>query len=218
MRLPTTARSFGPTFSTLVVAGVLLAGCAGESTAPTAAQRTSQLRTSPFVPMDAQKALRGLGDGTYSFKIDPEKNQSLSLGASRLDIPADAICKLGRSSYGSDHWDEECDTQKRRFTITAVVRDAATDHPSVNFEPALRFSPDKKVMLYLHVTNDATLDASRVVKYCNAKGCVDESVTDASLTSSVDLVNRVVFRRIKHFSGYLVSSYSEAAEALDSLF
>ena len=209
MRLPTMARPDVPTLATLLVAGVLIAGCAGEVTAPPAVQQRSQIGTSPFVPTDAQKALRGLNDGTYSFRIDPEKAQTLALGASRLSIPADAICKLGRSGYGAGHWDDKCDTQEKRFTITAVVRNAATDHPSVSFEPALRFSPDKTVMLYLHVTNDATLDANRIVNYCNANKCIDESVTDPSLASQVDLVNRVVFRRIKHFSGYVITQLAD---------
>lgn len=209
MRLPTMARQNVPTLATLLVAGVLIAGCAGEATAPPALQQRSQLGTSPFVPSDAQKALKGLNDGTYSFKIDPEKAQTLALGASRLDIPADAICKLGRSGYGPGHWDDKCDTQEKRFTITAIVRDAATDHPSVSFEPALRFSPDKTVMLYLHVTNNATLDASRIVKYCSGSKCIDESVADRTLISTVDLVNRVVYRRIKHFSGYVITQLAD---------
>jgi hypothetical protein len=195
---------------------MLLAGCAGDTIAPRAIQHTSQLRTSPFVPTDAQKALVGVSDGSYSFVIDPSQAQSLSLGASHLDIPANAVCDLASSSYGVGHWEDSCDAQTDTFTVTAVVRNAASDHPSVDFEPALRFSPDKQVGLYLYVTNDATLDASRVVKYCNANGCLDESLNDASLVSSVDLENRVVFRRIKHFSGYVVWSLVEdAGDALN---
>jgi hypothetical protein len=151
--------------------------------------------------------------------IDPAQHQSLSLGASHLDIPANAVCDLASSSYGPDQWDEACAAQTDTFTVTAVVRNAATDHPSVDFEPALRFSPNKLVNLYLYVTDDATLDASRAVKYCNANGCVDESIADASLASSVDLANRVVFRRIKHFSGYMVAGFAEAAgDLLEGLF
>ena len=217
MRLPTMARSRISTLSALALAGVLLAGCAGESTAPPAA-RMSQIRTSPFVPTDAQKALVGVSDGRYTFLIDPAQAQSLSLGASHLDIPANAVCDIATSSYGAGHWDESCAAQADTFSITAVVRNAASDNPSVDFEPALRFSPDKKVNLYLYVTNQATLDASRVVKYCNANGCVDESVNDSSLASSVDLENRVVFRRVKHFSGYVVWLLTEAEDALASSF
>jgi hypothetical protein len=218
MRLPMMARYRISTLTLLVVAGVLLTACAGDSIKPPAVQKTSQVRTSPFTPTAAQKALVGVSDGTYSFVIDPSQDQSLSLGASHLDIPANAVCDLASSSYGVDHWDESCAAQTDTFTVTAVVRNAASDHPSVDFEPALRFSPDKNVNLYLYVTNDATLDASRLVKYCNADGCVDESIADPSLASSVDLVNRVVFRRIKHFSGYVVFFTDTAESALDGLF
>jgi hypothetical protein len=216
MRLPMMARYRITTLTMLTVAGVLLTGCAGDSLKPVAVEKASQLRTSPFTPTAAQKALVGVSDGTYSFVIDPSQHQSLSLGASHLDIPADAVCDLASSSYGPNHWDQSCTPQTDTFTVTAVVRNAATDHPSVDFEPALRFSPDKNVGLYLYVTDDATLDASRVVKYCNAHGCVDESIDDPSVASSVDLENRVVFRRIKHFSGFIVLSLMESAEnALD---
>jgi hypothetical protein len=218
MRLPMMARYRISTLAVLALAGVLLTGCAGDSLKPAAVQTTSQLRTSPFAPSAAQKALVGVSDGSYTFLIDPSQDQSLSLGASRLDIPANSVCDIATSSYGADHWNDECSAQVDTFTITAVVRNAATDHPSVDFEPALRFDPSKNVNLYLYVTNDATLDASRVVKYCNAEGCVDESLTDPTLVSSVDLENRIVFRRIKHFTGYVVWAISEGEDALDNLF
>ena len=218
MRLPMMARYRISTLTLLTVVGVLLTGCAGDSIKPVALQKTSELRTSPFTPTAAQKALVGVSDGTYSFVIDPSQPQALQLGASHLDIPANAVCDLATSSYGADHWDESCTPQTDTFTVTAVVRNAATDHPSVDFEPALRFSPDKNVNLYLYVTDDATLDASRTVRYCNATGCVDESISDASLASSVDLENRVVFRRIKHFSGFIVLSLMESAEDALSYF
>ena len=218
MRLPMMARYRISTLTLLTAVGVLLTGCAGDSIKPVALQKTSELRTSPFTPTAAQKALVGVSDGTYSFVIDPSQPQALQLGASHLDIPANAVCDLASTSYGPDHWDESCTPQTDTFTVTAVVRNAATDHPSVDFEPALRFSPDANVGLYLFVTDDATLDASRTVKYCNATGCVDESVTDPSLVSNVDLVNRVVFRRIKHFSGFIVLSLMESAEDALSYF
>jgi hypothetical protein len=217
MRLPMMARYRVSTLTTLTLAAVLLTGCAGDSTSPSAAQ-TSQVRTSPFKPTDAQKALVGISDGTYEFEIDPTERQTLNLGASRLEIPAYAVCDLDESTYGPGTWNSGCKRQSREFKITAVVRNAATENPSIDFEPALRFHPDKKVNLYLYVTDQATLDASRVVKYCNATGCVDESIADPSLASSVDLENRVVFRRIKHFSGYVVWAFSRVDDTLDGLF
>jgi hypothetical protein len=220
MRLPMMARSrvsLVPLLTTVATASLLLAGCAGETTSPTAAQpRTlSAMRTSPFVPTDAQRALVGVADGTYSFTIDPSQEQSLQLGASHLDIPANAVCDLATSSYGMGTWNDSCEPQTQPFTITAVVRNAATDHPSVEFQPALRFSPTKQVWLYMAVTNQATLDNTKVLWYCSETTCMDESQTDSDLVSYVDTEHYMVFRRIKHFSGYVVAEFSTRPLSLD---
>jgi hypothetical protein len=209
MRLPMMARSRASTLITLATASLMLAACAGEATAPVAPKTVSQERTSPFVPTDAQRALVGVADGSYTFTIDPSQAQSLELGASHLDIPANAVCDLATSSYGVGTWNDACALQTAPFTITAVVKNAATAHPSVEFQPALRFDPAANVNLYLYVTDQATLDATKVMKYCNETGCVDESLTDPELRSNVDVENKVVFRRIKHFSGYVVAEFSD---------
>jgi hypothetical protein len=218
MRMPTMARSRAKTLITLAVTSLMLAACAGEATAPVAPKLHSVERTSPFIPTDAQRALVGVSDGTYTFEIDPAAAQSLSFGASHLDIPANAVCDLATSSYGVGTWNDACAPQTEPFTITATVKNAATDHPSVEFEPALRFSPSSNVSLYLYVTDQATLDASKVMKYCNAAGCVDEAESDADLRSNVDVENKVVFRRIKHFSGYVVAEFSTRELSLDASF
>lgn len=212
MRLPMMARYPISLLSALVLASTLLTGCAGESTAPNAPALSSQLAKSPFVPTDAQKALVGASDGTYSFAVDPTRDQVLAIGASQLFIPANAICDLATSSYGPSHWNEDCSLQSEALTITAVVKNAATDHPSIDFQPAMRFSPDKSVSLYIVASNQATVDASRVMKYCGATSCVDESVSDLDLKSFVDVENKVVFRRIKHFSGYVIAQLTETVE------
>jgi hypothetical protein len=217
MRLPMMARYRVSTLTALALSAMLLAGCAGESIAPAKVQ-TSQVQASPFVPTSAQKALVGVSDGSYQFEVDPTQNENLQLGASRLEIPANAVCDLDESTYGADFWNDDCALQTEPFMVTAVVRNAATDHPSVDFEPALRFSPDKQVELYLYVTDQATLDAARVVKYCNADGCVDESINDSSVASKVDLENRVVFRRIKHFSGFIILRSDDGLGGFDSLY
>jgi hypothetical protein len=54
-----------------------------------------------------------------------------------------------------------------------------------------------------------------VMKYCNdASVCVDESLTDADLRSNADTQNLMVFRRIKHFSGYIVTSLVDDVSSL----
>jgi len=208
MRLPTLARSRAKTLAMLAATSLMLAACAGEATAPVAPTLRTLERTSPFVPTAAQRALVGVTDGTYSFTINPSQAQTLQLGASGLYIPANAICDVTSSSYGMGTWDDACSPQAAPMTITAVVRNAATDHPSVEFQPALRFNPSKQVWLYMAVTNQATLDATKVLWYCNDTECLDESTTDMDLKSYVDTKNFMVFRRIKHFSGYVVAEFS----------
>ena len=215
MRLPTMARSKAKTLIPLAAASLMLAACAGEATAPVAPTLRTQERTSPFVPTDAQRALVGVVDGVYTFNIDPTQTQMLKLGASGLYIPANSICELGSSSYGLGTWNDGCASQTRAITITAVVRNAATDHPSVEFQPALRFSPTKQAWLYMAVTDQATLDNTKVLWYCNETTCMDESQTDSDLVSYVDREHYMVFRRIKHFSGYVVAEFSASPLSLD---
>jgi hypothetical protein len=213
MRLPMKAR---PTFSLLALAtaGLMLAGCAGEATAPAAQQKASvsQLRTSPFVPTAAEKALVGVVDGTYTFTVDAQQDQAVHLGPNYLSLPANSICDIATSSYGIGHWGESCTPQEGTVTITAIVRNAATDHPSIDFYPAMRFDPAKSVNLYIYVpTGMDDFQKNWIMKYCadGALVCVDEAQSDAELASYADLTNKMVFRRIKHFSGYIIASVTD---------
>ena len=204
--MPTMARST-ITLLSLAASG-LLAGCHGESTAPTAltsASVTSQ--TSPFIPSSAAKALVGVTDGSYQFTVNPTIDQSINLGPNYLSLPANSICALASSSYGAAYWNDSCSPETAPVTITAVVRNAASDHPSIDFFPAMRFNPTKTVNLYIYVpTGLKDFSKTWKMQYCNdANVCVDEAKLDGDLKNNMDRVNDVVFRRIKHFSGYLVN-------------
>ena len=216
MRL-TTKLHFSVVRYTALAASVLLAACAGDSTAPgTAPAARSDQVTSPFVPTAASKSLVGISNGTYEFTIDPRRDQALVLGANYLYIPANAVCDISGSSYGVGHWDESCAAQRGKLTITATVRGASSAHPSIDFSPAMRFSPDTKVELYIYVPRaERRLTNSWVMNYCNDQQvCVDESLTDPSLATQTDRTNAIVFRRIKHFSGYIVTSLTDDTSSL----
>src|SRR5689334_6899160 len=120
-----------------------------KSTAPSNASRVTTVeRTSPFVPTAAQKALVGVTDGTYRVTFNPQQNQVLSLGPNRLEIPANAVCALGTSGYGAAFWNSPCTPQTSPVHLTVTVRNASSDHPSVDFSPAMRFNPQANVELY----------------------------------------------------------------------
>jgi hypothetical protein len=216
MRLPMMARSRIFTLATLAAA-VLLAGCSSEVTAPSAAKSISQQRSSPFAPTDAQKALIGISDGTYSLRFNPTQDNSFTLGANNLSLPANAVCKLdGTSGYGAEYWNQSCVPETDSVTISVVITDAATDHPRLDFYPAMRFNPATNVSLYIYAP--VGLDAfmkSWVMRYCDATGsCRNEALTDPDLATYADLNTQMVFRRIKHFSGYVIAGYDDPALTL----
>ena len=197
MRTPMLARPTVARLTLFVTTAMLLAACAGETTAPAA-------RT--LVPTEANKALLGAEDKTYTFVVDPNRSQTLSFGKSHLDLPANSICDIAKSEYGPAYWNSPCHLAKWTVMITATIRNAHTSNPRVDFEPALRFNPNTNVNLSLFVSDTETLNNVLVVKYCTSTShCVDESLTDASLVTTVNKSLQEVSRRIKHFSGYVVS-------------
>lgn len=207
MRSMTVARS-RISFVGLLAAGALLSGCANDATAPIAPNvLSSQSATSAFEPTQTSRNLVGVSDGTYTFTVDPKRDQGLLLGANLLYIPANAICDLASTPYGTSHWNEACTSQTAPLQITAVVRNAASMHPSIDFFPALRFSPDKIVSIYFYLQGGIRnrMASTWSVDYCNdAHVCVDESLTDPDLKTYLDWNKKIAFRRIKHFSGYIV--------------
>jgi hypothetical protein len=219
MRTPMQARSTAIRY-TLFACAALLGACKGEVTAPSAAAPVKSVEAvSSFVPTAAQKALIGVVDGTYSVTIDPRYNQSLALGPNRLDIPAYSICNLLLSGYGSSTWNNSCTPHTLPVTITVVIKNSQSDKPQIDFFPAMRFNPTKNVQLFMYVPKVSTSDAANwVMKYCNDLGtCVDESTKDLDLVTKVDKQNSVLFRRIKHFSGYLGTGRDEEPAPGDML-
>ena len=182
----------------LAASTLMIAACAGETTSPHAVRSA---------PVEATKALVGVVDGVYTYAIDPNVSNTLAFGASSLTVPAHAVCKLATTLYGPAYWNDKCDAEQGPVTITAAVRNAQSNNPSIEFSPAMRFSPDQSVQLYLKVDNAATLSAMSKLLYCGPFStlCTDESVNDASLLTTIDAANNTVFRRIKHFSGYTVA-------------
>ena len=190
---------------------MFLGACSGEVTAPVAAPPRAIEARSMFVPSASAKALIGVADGTYAVTFDPSHDQSFSLGPNHLDIPANAVCNLVTSGYGQAYWNHGCSPQTLPVTLTVVIKNAASSNPSVNFYPAMRFNPDKNVRLFMYAPNVSPTDAKNwLMFYCPDLGkCVDESLTDSALTTYIDYSNNVLFRRVKHFSGYTVAERAD---------
>ena len=205
MYMPTkarTARHFA-----LLAGAAVLGACSSEVTSPRATPPHGNEATSMFVPSASAKALIGVADGTYAVTFDPTEDQQFYLGPNHLSLPANSVCNLLTSGYGAAYWDASCTPQTGAMTLTVVIKNAASANPSIQFFPAMRFNPTKSVQLFMYAPNVSRNDAKNwTMLYCPDVGaCFDESVRDQSLSTSIDYDHNVLFRRVKHFSGYTVA-------------
>jgi hypothetical protein len=225
----------------LVGGGIVVASsaCSVDSVAPTSAPRS----LSPSVRASAASGPSQAGsltvassqtfpdmsrDGTYNVDVDPTVDNVLTFGNSRLEVPAGSMCAVGSSSYGPAYWDTPCAPQTHAVTLSITVNSTSGAGASVDFNPALRFSPLSKVVLTLSAPSVSQQDAKNwLILYCpsststtsgkgsggsgggkDANKCVNEALTDKDLQTFVDYDLKQLFRRIKHFSLYTVSDGS----------
>ena len=207
MRMPMTAR-FRTLLSnsTIVVGGMFLGACANDATAPSPTAPHTAVGISSFKPGAATMALYGVVDGVYALTVNPALDQSFNIGSNYITFPANSICRLATSGYGLAFWNSDCAAETLPVAVTVTISGSNTANPRMDFQPAMRFNPDKQVNLYMYSPTLNVADTWKLL-YCDALNvCVDESKTDSSLQTYVDPTAKVIFRRIKHFSGYLVSS------------
>ena len=191
----------------LAMSGVVVASsaCSTDATSPLplAAPESAGLSKGPSTPQDTLK------DADYTFTIDPRRDNTLAFGEHTLWLPARTVCDPATSGYGVGTWNNPCSPLTTRITITARVRSASGGLPRVDFQPALRFNPDRSAYLTFAVKGKQAKQAAEMrILYCpvsSSKGCVDEALTDPTLETVLDRPMKMVYRRIKHFSGYLVA-------------
>ena len=193
----------------LTLSGVLVASSAcSDATAP-------KSLTAPIGAAGYEGTHSGQSDdgwsGRTSFQvtIDPRAKNELHFGQYTLSLPNDAICRLDNSGYGVSTFDTSCKPEKEPVTIQAKLSVDAAGRQRIDLQPRMRFNPDRAVVLSMYVGQAELLSPeSWRILFCPAGdqlGCVDESEYDLSLTTRVDLKRGLVYRRIKHFSGYLAA-------------
>jgi len=144
-----------------------------------------------------------------TFRVNNSEGITKRIGNHLVNIPAGAICELGKSGYGATEWDKPCQALRGSIVITATVLEDGDGEPYVDFQPAMRFAPNKEVMLFLRQGKN-TPKKLLGVNYCNNAGfCTDESLSDPSLVPFRIGNSPVIGRRLKHFSGYWVVSGSD---------
>lgn len=182
----------------LLVSGAVLATACREGAPPTA-------------PAPSLAIGVGLQEGITSFMVRPGESRSYVMGDHKISFSANAICNPDISTYGPGEWDAPCEVVKTPIRITATAWTDEHGRPRIEFEPALRFHPDANVTLYL-MDKAASADSmnAKILWVAPDGALIDESLTDPSVATYVG-PNGFLYRRVKHFSGFTVST-SRSAE------
>jgi len=202
-----------------VIAGLAvaaIAGCSDSATSPSDA--TNGIRPSDRPSLDYTGPGRFGGFRTATFALTSSGGVFAIGDLYTLTVPANAVCVLG-SSYGPGTWDSPCATLSagQSIKVTATYGFAGGG-PVVDFSPDIRFAPQVQVtlstMLYAPVLTmfrsyfETIPSSLRLfgIYYTPDLGVtgIADAATAASLITHVNLKTGLVWRRIKHFSGYNV--------------
>jgi hypothetical protein len=194
MKQSHTSRNYAKAFFAFVTIGLVNA-CADANVAPRAADEAVAFTA----PAGFDKVVDRI-----NFRLNNREGAVQKLGDHLITIPANAICDPRTSTYGPTEWKKPCNLMRGTINITATVMRDEAGRPYVDFQPALRFAPDKQVMLFLR--NGRSPEPTKIfVEYCNNAGvCVDESLSDPTFKPFRVGSTSMIGRRLGHFSGYTV--------------
>ena len=148
-------------------------------------------------------------DSTSAVFTVTKSGGTFTMGKHSINFPGNSICDPAKSSYGVGTWDEPCKILREPITIHAEVR-KIDGKEWVDFTPSLRFAPGKEVYIWMYTDQVMAQADSKALNilwapYFGAAG-VDESLDDPTLVTGYLPQYSIVYRRIKHFSGYMVAS------------
>lgn len=184
----------------------VLEGCRDNVVAPAASSSAASAPAmlaptgSPSLSLNGSNAR----DGSADFTVDP-RGGVFYVGNNAVVFPANSVCDPVTSGYGAVLWDAPCATITQPIRIHAEVRGGAVD-----FSPELRFAPSSNPANWVWMvmyTPEATQVQGVSILFAPSLGAppVNDALADPTLRTYVDPSGRASFRRIKHFSGYVVS-------------
>jgi hypothetical protein len=201
-------------WSILVALVAMTAACADSSIAPTSEQAEVLPGGAPRPNIIVNQMAED--ESSADFTVTPSGG-FFRMGKHGIVFPRNVICDPATSSYGREFWDEECDVLRGPIRIHAELR-VQDGREWVDFSPELRFKPSRSplgwVWIYMHTDAAVLPDRSLVILWSPAIGVpgIDESLDDATLRTFVSPWSGYAYRRIKHFSGYNVTSGRAEAE------
>jgi len=196
---------------------LLSLSCGESSTSPSASRVLNPAGGKPSLDYNSGAPFGGVR--TTSFTVTSDGGTFQIGGLYALAFPANSICDPATSSYGPGTWDDPCTTLADDQSVTITATLAFTNSGlTIDFSPALRFNPNTKVLIATNVyANAITSHADYFAANPSAlhtlgiyysprldAAAKTDAGFDRSLVTHVNLNTGIVWRRIKHFSGYNV--------------
>jgi len=211
----------------LVGAAAALAVACRDAVAPTRSVSPLSASASPSYSKGGTNSNRTL---LATLELSPNGGV-YHVGDFDIVVPAGAVCDPETTKYGAKHWDDDCAVAKHNITVNVIAKKHANS-VSVDFQPDLRFRPSAGWVTIQTNTFSSLLTSNSIrelspnssffqslaILYVPSGGSsrIDEvrSTGDGSMVTHVDLRTGIVWRRVKHFSGYLVSAGFSCPAAL----
>lgn len=156
----------------------------------------------------------------FDITIEPWHDTVYDLGAGNsIVFPAHSLCDPNGGSYGAGEWDKPCAPATASLTIGVKAWLDSNGESRIDFSEHVRFVPTNDRSGWVVVTftphpprrshGNVLLapDPFFNILYCPTptSKCFDESKKDPTLATVRDRSGKLT-RRIKHFSGYVVSA------------
>lgn len=204
-------------FSRFLAAGIVLvavAACSDSTAVPTAPTRS----LTPSAPaFDFSATGHSLGFQSSDFTVTSRGGSFAVSGLYTINFPENSVCNPDVTNYGPTEWDKSCSTLRAGQSIKVhAVLSLAFDGLAIDFTPSLRFSPSTPVTIstdifapVLKANKDYLLSHPGslnflAISYASALGSapVNDYSSDASVMTHVNVTTGLIWRRVKHFSGY----------------
>jgi hypothetical protein len=211
-------RSFSRSLAASLVVLSMVAACSDSTSVPSAPSRALSAEAPVF---DFGNTGHSFGISTTDFALTASGGSFSVAGLYTVTFPENSVCDPTVSTYGPSEWNAPCQTLRSGQTITVHAQlSLAAGGLAVDFSPALRFSPASQVTISTDIfapllkwnrdyflSHPGSLN-NLAIYYAPSLGSspVQDFGLDQSVTTHVNLTTGVIWRRIKHFSGYNVTS------------
>ena len=204
----------------LTLTAMLAAGCSDGTVAPKAAS----IIDSTIPGGGATAALTETDTLRFSFTIDPSQTTFYNLGAGNsITFPAGSLCDPATSSYGLGEWDKACPVATAPVVVNTKGWLDETGKPHLDFDRHVRFVPSDNPASWVMLTLSdygTGINLWSMISWCATElqsSCVNEAAADPTVATVTNPVTGKLTRRVKHFSGYsLTSGRDDGGESASS--